>query len=1011
MTIREKIFNYITTSFNNTANSDTKEYLSVLVGSITNINNQIFPFTILTEDGRNYETLLSRSSALYKTFVKPEFVNEKFVFVVSNDKSISTSLARVHFITKYTEENRSMCEGIAHEINSKHMTCDDMYFESLRFDEETEKSISRLPAALQLAARRQLTSKTFEIATESDRASFTKSDLSQLYKATKTTYPVSTQQRLNALLSKSVADNKNMVQSILAVSSGYHPERITTAELRGFLNEKVSFREQEINAIVTAIESSRLRGKGARILLVGPEGCGKTALANAIATARKKPYITIPFYSFANLIDMAGCSSVFDSAAPGSFYKNLMATGTTDVTAIFEKIDKASHEDRKNGDCDTGLLGVLQGMYYDTFLEADFDMSNALIICEAENEANVSAKIKSSFDAIIHVRVYTDEERFELAKKVLIPRIISEISKTVSSGIHIDDDTIRYVIKTFCHDEGLKILNDSLGTLIMKTIDKGSNLLTHRQIDAYLGLENMNHDHIAVIHKNKDYFDRESYQIIEKMISSSKNENDKAKSELAKKQLSVISSVIKPRENEELSFNFDKFMSKTNESHDGMKEVKLALARQFSRLARTNKGGNLLLISTPGQGKTTLCRSAADAVGIPFFKVSCNGVTDPNYFKGTISSVNLGSEGAITKALAVTGKRAVILLDEIDKLVASTSSGYMVVSSLLDLLDERKFSDHYLDGVRLDLSEVIFVATANYADKIPLEVLNRFETLSMSPYSKKQQKNILRDYILPSIYEENQCSGDIAFAEEAIEFLINNYYFSTGARQLRVTASKIVETILLSASTHIVTIDDIVEIIGAPTKVNSVDDYDYVPGCVNGLGVNSLTGIGSITIIDCAKIQGNSKVTGCVEGSALESIEVAKAAAATINPNCANANYHVHFGAGEASVRKDGSSAGMALALAILSCENEIPTVGTNAFTGETDIRGNIYAVGGVPEKIRGAIEAGCTRVFIPESNYMQLKAEELDEFSIEAEVIPVKKLSDIIDKVMPESEIKKLAS
>lgn len=1014
--IKGKIRDFILSSLKSTSTSESEDYLYVIKGKISYINPRptaIFPFIILTENGRRYEPLLNRDSILFKTFVKEDFINEDLVFVISCKNSVTSTIVRVHFITKYSEDALQICNEIADEINKKSSGNEDHYFEAVEFDAETEKAIRSLPVNVQLEARMQLTARRFPLATsESDRKDLSKHELHQLYSVCKNTYPLSTQQRLDALFSHSVSDSKDMVKQILAVCTGYHPEKITIDELRHYLNEAVLYRDSEIENIVNTIDSNLLRGKGARILLVGPEGTGKSALAHAIATARKKPYVTVPFYSYANLVDLAGCSCVFDNSTPGSFYKKLMAVGTTDVTAIFDGIDRGNHGDTKNGDPDQSLQSILCGLYNDCFLEADYDMSRTLIICEAQNEASISAKIKSCFDTIIYLKGYSDEERFELAKQVLIPGILSTIPENVSSNIRIDDDSIRYVISTFCHDDGVKILANSLNTLILRIIDKGSNLLTHKMIDEFLNLENLSHDHIAVIHMNKSFFDSESYQIIEQKIAESRNDNEKAKSELAKKQLSVIYNIIKPRENDaEFVFDYKDFMRKVNASHDGMKDVKLAMARQFNRLAKLGKGGNLLLISSPGQGKTTLARSAAEAVGLPFFKISCNGVCDPNYFKGSLSCVNLGSEGIIAKALSTTGKKAVILLDEIDKLSSNTSMGHMVISSLLDLLDERKFSDSFLDGIRLELSEVIFIATANYSDQIPLEIINRFETVTMTPYSKKQQLNILRDYILPSICEENMCAGNISFTEEALSFLVDNYYFSTGARQLRTTASKIFETILLTKSSYTISPEDIVEIIGSPTKRGSVEDYDYVPGRVNGLGVNTLTGTGSISIIDCIKVEGASKVTGMLEGSALESIAVAKAAAASINPDCADSEYHIHFGAGEASVHKDGSSAGLALALAILSCQNNVSISGKNAFTGEIDIRGNIYAVGGVPEKIRGAIEAGCDRVFIPEQNFNQLKKEELEEFSADAEVIPVKKLNAVISKVMPSSEIKKFAS
>lgn len=1019
--MRDRIKDYI--SINLTVNSgkdgDSKKNLYVVKGQLYSIKpkgeKHAFPFSISADNGYVYDCLLSTNSILYKAFVNDENMNRDLVFVILST-SLCASSARVCFISKYTDEVFAVCKDVVDEISDGRNKSDRSGEKvvSLRSDKEIENKISSLPAHLQDDARLQLGSSCFTVS-KSAAKERTEQDLGRIYTACRTSYPESTQQRIDAIMSGAVTDPKKCLRKILSVSTGYTPEKISLKLLSKGLNDEVMLREHEIKCIIDTIRTAQMRNRSPRILLIGPDGCGKRTIAHKLAELRHKPVVTVPFYSMQSLVDFAGCSSVFENSTPGPFYKKLQATGTTDVTAIMEGIDACAHDDFKNGDPDAGLLGTLNGLYYDTFLEAEFDVSRTYIICTANDETKIKPKIKECFDAIVYLNGYTDEERFIIAKKCTIPSILSELPADVSSTIHIDDSSLRYIIGNFCYDSGMTLVESSLNAIVGCLINDSGARLTKELIDECLNAENLSVNRIATVHMSRDYFDAESGKIIDKIIVESKSEGNRTgRKSVAEKQLEYLYDIVKKRDSadSEFKFSFDSFIAKVDKSHSGMEDIKLGMARQFNRLARTGKGGNLLLVGPPGQGKTTLSRSAAKAAGLPFFKISCNGISDPSYFKGTLSAVTMGSCGIITKALGVVGRRGVIVLDEIDKLTASGNAGYSVVSSLLDLLDERRFADSYLDGVRLDLSEIIFIATANYIENIPPEIINRFETVRMRPYSKKVQAQILRDFILPEVCCENKCKG-ISFTDEAIDFLINNYYFSTGARQIKVFASKIVETVLLTNESAVVTSDDIVRIIGAPTADNHIRKYDYsMPGRVNGLAVSSYTGRGSISIIDCIKTDGTSVFTGMVQGSCLESITVAKAAASTINPECASNNYHIHMGVGEASVAKDGSSGGVALTMAILSCCSGTPVDKECCFTGEVDIFGNVYEVGGVPEKIRAGIDSGCTKIFIPRRNYEQLTAEELEEFDAEAEVIAVNKISDVISRAFPFSvHINKQAS
>ena len=451
------------------------------------------------------------------------------------------------------------------------------------------------------------------------------------------------------------------------------------------------------------------------------------------------------------------------------------------------------------------------------------------------------------------------------------------------------------------------------------------------------------------------------------------------------------------------SFNLVKFEQDTNSSHYGMKDLKRTFARSINYSYKTGKAANLLLVGPPGVGKTTLTTTIAKSIDLPYAKVSCNGINDPNDLKGVPAHVHAGCCGRIAKALSNTGLRAFIILDELDKINAHTEQGYGVVSSLLDLLDMKQYTDTYL-GITIDCSEVIFVATANDITRIPPELLDRFEVVQLEGYSKSEKKEIFINNILPALLKEaNIDNTDISFSEKAIDYMIDNYTETAGVRELKVNAKKVISDVLLEHAEYCIDEEDIINLLGKPAIERGNRPSENLPGIVNGLSVNSYSGLGNLFAIETIH-NGENKVTGLVKDSLAESVEIARAVAGNINVACLNNHYFTHFA--EGAVPKDGPSAGVATTLSILSCEYGIPIPSDYAFTGEIDLLGNVWAVGGIKQKVEAACERGCSKVFIPLQNYIQMQ----DELSVyqNIDIIPISNVVEISNKLFTHATNKK---
>lgn len=393
------------------------------------------------------------------------------------------------------------------------------------------------------------------------------------------------------------------------------------------------------------------------------------------------------------------------------------------------------------------------------------------------------------------------------------------------------------------------------------------------------------------------------------------------------------------------------------------------------------EGVILCFVGPPGTGKTSLGRSIARALGRKFIRMSLGGMRDEAEIRGHRRTYIGAMPGRIIQGLRRVGtKNPVFMLDEIDKV--GTDWRGDPSSALLEVLDpeqNRDFRDHYLD-VPFDLSQVMFITTANLLAPIPDPLRDRMEILELDGYTEEEKVRIAQQYLLPRQLRENSLRpGEVILDDDVLRAIIRDYTREAGVRNLerqigticRKVATRVAEK--EGVSVH-VKVEDLVEYLGRPRFYFEAAERTEVPGVATGL-VWTPTG-GDITFIEATRMKGNKQLilTGKLGDVMKESAQAAvsyvrsKAAELGIDENIfAESDLHIHVPAG--AVPKDGPSAGVTMATALVSLLTNRSVRADVAMTGEITLRGQVLPVGGIKQKVLAAARAGINTVILPARN------------------------------------------
>ena len=465
------------------------------------------------------------------------------------------------------------------------------------------------------------------------------------------------------------------------------------------------------------------------------------------------------------------------------------------------------------------------------------------------------------------------------------------------------------------------------------------------------------------------------------------------------------------------NLDLDQAQAVLDRDHYDLDKIKRRLI-EFLAVRKLNPAGHgpiLCFLGPPGVGKTSLGQSVADALGRKFVRISLGGIQDEAEIRGHRRTYIGSMPGRIIQELKRAGTRnPVFMLDEIDKL--GTDFRGDPASALLEVLDPRQnnaFVDRYLDAP-FDLSQIIFIATANYADGIPEPMRDRMEVISLPGYTEREKLEIARKYLVRRQLEENglkpeQCEWE----EEALRFVISDYTREAGVRELE----RLIGSVIRRGASQVargqiqrvqINREFVEKALGPPRYIRETKLQTSKPGVVTGLAYTPMGG--EVLHIEAARYpgKGNITLTGQIGDVMKESVQAALSLVRSrdgeigVKPeDFKDFDIHVHVPAG--AVPKDGPSAGVAMFTALASLFTNTPVRADVAMTGEITLRGLVLPIGGLKEKSLAAMRAGISTVIIPKLNEKDL-VDVPEEAKEKLKFVPVETVDQVLEVALEKS-------
>ncbi len=461
-----------------------------------------------------------------------------------------------------------------------------------------------------------------------------------------------------------------------------------------------------------------------------------------------------------------------------------------------------------------------------------------------------------------------------------------------------------------------------------------------------------------------------------------------------------------------------------NKDHYGLTKVKERILELLAvrKLAPDVKSQIICLVGPPGVGKTSIANSIATCLGRKYARMSLGGVRDEAEIRGHRRTYIGAMPGRIISAISTAkSKNPLLLLDEIDKLASDFRGD--PAAALLEALDpeqNKTFKDNYLD-IPFDLSDVLFITTANSLDTIPRPLLDRMDVIELSSYTRVEKFNIAKKHLLPKQLVKNGLKGKVKLTDSAIYELIDSYTQEAGVRNLERTITEVLRKcakVIAAGDKEKMTVSsaNMEEILGPKRVKPSFFNRVNAVGIANGLAWTSIGGeILPIEVEIIPEGNGRLELTGSLgevmKESAKLAITYAKSRASEFGYEMSifkNADIHIH--APEGAIPKDGPSAGITLTTALMSCLSGRPVRSDIAMTGEITLHGDVLPIGGLREKSMAAYRDGMKQVLIPKDNVSDLYHVD-DEVKKNIEFLPMSNLDEVLAIALLDAPKKKAAT
>ena len=738
--------------------------------------------------------------------------------------------------------------------------------------------------------------------------------------------------------------------------------------------------------------------RGRILCLVGPPGAGKTSLAARIAEALGRKLAEVSCSGLHEVADVLGVRHDYAASHPGQIIRQLRKVGARNPVFLLDELDKVG---KPAGDALLDALDPARNTRFrDLYVDVPFDLSEVFFLATANVLDCIPTPLRNRLE-VVEVAGYSEAEKFEIARRIVVPAAVENHGLT-NGLIAFEDEALRTLIRDHANEMGVRDLDRGVAAICrwaaLRLETPGGRTpekVTVRKSTIRDVLGEAEGEGLPDLERVRARIDRggmppearrHARSELDNMLSKSRDDTAYGASFDYLRWLTRLPWNARDEERIDLR----RAEERLDEGHTGLAKAK---ARILEHLAVRQLGGGrrtvLCFVGPSGVGKTSLARDLAGTLGRQFGAISCAGLFDGTELRGHNRTWRGAQPGRIVRELIRTGtKNPVLMLDEIDKISHAANSGGDSEAALLEVLDQTRndeFVDYYVE-VPFDLSEVFFVATANRLDAVSVPLRDRLEVIELAGYSEDEKFEIARAHLVRRQLAENGLDARVRFTDGALRALIRGYTREAGVRGLERRLGAVCGKMAHRRAAGREAPDEITErtvadLLGAPPHTDEAPaERTRRPGVAVGLAYTPAGG--DLLFVEARRMRGGGvlTLTGRL-GDAMK--EAARAVLSWVRANAARygvapgfyetAEVHVHLPAGD--VVKDGPSAGVALAAALVSALTGRRVRGGRAMTGEVTLSGDVLPVGNIREKVLVASRLGIAEVILPKRNAKDVEA------------------------------------